>query len=194
MFLRRPSPDAITRFLQAQRDLAFTYSEVGATAGQPPLGYNVDHSRTRIGSGEAAFCAAQSALRQWRHFALGWIEASPATTPLLANEVVAILARTFGVTWLNAARIVYVVDEDGPVRRFGYAYGTLPGHAECGEERFLIEWDRESDEGWYDILAFSRPRHPLARLGYPLVRWLQKRFGRHSSAAMRRAVTAGAAP
>ena len=51
-----------------------------------------------------------------------------------------------GLWWLNACRIVYVVDEAGPVTKFGFAYGTLPGHAGTGEERFLVEWDRASDE------------------------------------------------
>ena len=40
----------------------------------------------------------------------------------------------------------------------------------------------------YDILAFSRPHQFSARLGYPVVRRLQKRFGRDSAAAMLRAV------
>jgi uncharacterized protein (UPF0548 family) len=69
-----------------------------------------------------------------------------------------------------------------------FAYGTLPGHAESGEERFLVEWDRTTDAVHYDILAFSRPRHPLARLGYPLTRRVQRRFARDSATAMRRAV------
>lgn len=72
--------------------------------------------------------------------------------------------------------------------RFGFAYGTLPRHVEQGEERFLVE--RVGDEVFYDILAFSRPRHPSARLGYPLMRRWQKRFGHDSAAAMRRAVQA----
>ena len=44
---------------------------------------------------------------------------------------------------------------------------------------------------WYDILAFSRPRQLLARLGYPFARRLQKHFARDSAAAMRRAVAQG---
>ena len=72
--------------------------------------------------------------------------------------------------------------------RFGFAYGTLPGHVESGEERFLVEWDRESNRVSYDIVAFSKPNHWLTRLGYPLVRRTQKRFGRESAAAMFRAV------
>jgi uncharacterized protein (UPF0548 family) len=83
---------------------------------------------------------------------------------------------------------VYVVDEPGPIRRCGFAYGTLPDHAESGEERFLIEWDQASGEVWYDILAFSRPHLLLARLGYPFVRRVQERFAKASAAAMRRAV------
>jgi len=82
-----------------------------------------------------------------------------------------------------------VVDErDRPVTRFGFAYGTLPEHAESGEERFLIEWDRAGGGVWYDILAFSRPRQLLARLGQPWVRRLQKRFGRESAKVMASAV------
>ena len=72
--------------------------------------------------------------------------------------------------WLNACRIVYVVDDSGPNFKFGFAYGTLPGHVESGEERFLIEWNRADNSVWYDILAFSRPNHVLTRLGYPFVR------------------------
>jgi uncharacterized protein (UPF0548 family) len=83
------------------------------------------------------------------------------------------------------------VDETGPVSRFGFAYGTLPDHAGTGEERFLIEWNREDNSVWYDILAFSRPNHFLTRLGYPLVRRTQKRFGRESAAAMQCAVRDG---
>jgi uncharacterized protein (UPF0548 family) len=41
---------------------------------------------------------------------------------------------------------------------------------------------------WYDLYAFSRPRHWAARLGYPLARRAQRRFGLGSLAAMARAV------
>ena len=98
------------------------------------------------------------------------------------------MGRAIGVWWLNACRVVYAVDEAGPLSKFGFAYGTLPGHVESGEERFVIEWDRGDDDVWYDIVAFSRPNHVLTRLGYPVVRRLQKRFGRDSAAAMLRAV------
>ena len=56
------------------------------------------------------------------------------------------MGRAIGLWWLNACRIVYVVDESGPISKFGFAYGTLPGHVESGEERFLIEWDRGDEQ------------------------------------------------
>ena len=40
----------------------------------------------------------------------------------------------------------------------------------------------------YDILAFFRPLYPLARLGYPSVCRLQKRFARVSAVALMREV------
>jgi uncharacterized protein (UPF0548 family) len=104
---------------------------------------------------------------------------------------VAVIARLFGLWWLNACRIVYVVDEEEPVKRYGFAYGTLPEHAESGEERFTVEWHEADDAVWYDIVAFSRPQQLLTRLGYPCARRLQKRFARDSVAAMRRAVVEG---
>ena len=100
------------------------------------------------------------------------------------------LARILGLWWVNACRIVYLVDEQAPVSRFGFAYGTLPEHAESGEERFTVEWHEDDDTVWYDILAFSRPHQLLARLAYPYVRRLQKRFARDSAAAMGRWVKA----
>jgi uncharacterized protein (UPF0548 family) len=183
--LRKPDAQAIRAFLDAQARLGLSYSAVGATAHTPPPGYNVDHARVRLGEGEEVFRAAKSALCRWEHFHLGWCEVWPTETPIREGEVVATLARIMGLWWLNATRIVYVVDNE---TSFGFAYGTLPGHAETGEERFLVEWDRQEGGVWYDIRAFSRPRHPLARLGYPLARRLQERFRRDSLAAMRRAV------
>jgi uncharacterized protein (UPF0548 family) len=188
---RRPAPATVRAFLAAQAGLALTYPAVGATRAEPPAGYAVDHTRIKLGEGEAAYRAARAALERWDQFRLGWVEAGPPGTPVREGAVVAVLARVLGLWWLNACRVVYVVDEAGPVSRFGFAYGTLPAHAESGEERFLVEWDRNDDAVWYDVLAFSRPNHPLARLGYPLTRRTQRRFARESAAAMRKAVGHG---
>ena len=191
MSLRKPSIESISRFLAAQSQLPFTYSAVGATGSTPPAGYVVDHTRIKLGEGEEVFRAAVAAFRQWAQFRLGWVQVWSPVTPIKTGEVVAVLGRAIGLWWLNACRIVYVVDKEGPISKFGFAYGTLPGHVESGEERFLIEWNLDDNSVWYDILAFSTPNHFLTRLGYPLVRRLQKRFGRDSTTAMLESVRSG---
>ena len=186
---RKPSVEAMRRFLAAQAKLPFTYEAVGATAETPPAGYVVDRTRIKLGEGEAVFQSSIAALRRWEQFRLGWVEAWSPDTPIQPGAVVAVMGRAICLWWLNACRIVYVVDDSGPISSFGFAYGTLPGHVESGEERFLIEWNRADNSVWYDILAFSRPNHFLTRLGYPLVRRTQKRFGRASAASMLQAVS-----
>ena len=186
--LRRPSTETIREFLASQSKLGFTYTAVGATASLPPADYVVDHTRIKLGQGEEVFMKAKAALGRWQQFRLGWVEVWSPETPIQTGEVVAVIARNLGLWWLNACRIVYVVDEEEPIQRYGFAYGTLPDHAGTGEERFLVERDRASGEVWYDILAFSRPHLLLTRLGYPFVRRVQKRFGKESAAAMLKAV------
>jgi uncharacterized protein (UPF0548 family) len=186
--LRRPSAQMILEFLTSQSKLGFTYTAVGATASLSPAGYGLNHTRIKLGRGEEIFTKAKDALKRWEQFRLGWLEAWPPRTPIQTGEVVAVVAQNLGLWWLNACRIVYVVDETGSVSRYGFANGTLPDHAGTGEERFLVEWDRMSGEVWYDILAFSRPQFFLIRLGYPYMRRVQRRFGRESAAAMLRAV------
>lgn len=174
--IREPGAAEVARFIASQRDLPFTYAEVGATNATPPAGYNLDHNRIQLGHGEATFRAAVEALKLWRHFELGWVAIVPRGVRVEAGATVAVKARAFGTWSLSAARVVYVIDES---RRFGFAYGTLPDHVEKGEERFLVEW-REDDSVWYDIFAFSRPQHPLVKLSAPLARRLQKQFARAS--------------
>jgi len=186
--LRKPSAKSIRCILSEQAKLDLTYSAVGATAYMPPAGYVVDRTRVELGSGESVFHSAKTALQRWEQFRLGWVEPWPPQTPIQSGEVVAIMGWAIGAWWLNSCRIIYTVDESGPITKFGFAYGTLPGHVESGEERFLIEWDQATDKVCYDILAFSRPNHFLTRLGYPLVRLTQRRFGRDSAASMFRAV------
>jgi uncharacterized protein (UPF0548 family) len=186
--LRKPPANQLRDFLVAQSKLDLTYSAVGATAVVPPAGYVVDRTRIKLGEGARTFAAAKAALGRWGHFRLSWVETWPPNTPIQVGQVVAVIARLFGLWWLNACRIVYVVDEGGPVQRYGFAYGTLPEHAESGEERFTVEWHEADAAVWYDLLAFSRPQQLLARLGYPHARRLQRRFARDSAAAMQRAV------
>jgi uncharacterized protein (UPF0548 family) len=191
--LQKPTADALRRFVAEQAALEFSYAAVGATATVPPSGYTVDKTSIDLGAGEAVFEAAKAALRRWQQFRLGWVDMWSPDTPIEVGQVVAIMGWAMGFWWLNSCRIIYTVDEtneSGTGIKFGFAYGTLPGHIESGEERFLIEWDRNTDRVVYRILAFSKPNHVVSRLGYPWVRRKQKQFGRDSAASMFRAVNA----
>lgn len=190
MFFRcQPSAASVAAFITGQQQLPFSYAAVGATQGRPPAGFTVDHKRIMIGAGPRTFARAVAALRAWQQFDLGWVTVRPRDLPLAVGTTVAVEVHKWSWWSLNAARIVYVVDEYRERQaRFGFAYGTLPDHVERGEERFLVEWLAD-DSVWYDIFACSRPRHPAAWVGYPLTRRLQHRFVGDSLAAMSAAVT-----
>jgi uncharacterized protein (UPF0548 family) len=143
--LRKPSAEQLREFLAAQSKLDLTYRAVGATAAVPPAGYVVDRTRIKVGDGAGTFAAARAALERWDHFRLGWVATWPPETAIQAGQVVAVIARLLGLWRLNACRIVYVVDDEGPVRRYGFAYGTLPEHAESSEERFTVERHEADD-------------------------------------------------
>lgn len=194
--LSRPTDDFIRSYLAQQGNERFSYDAPGCTAnGAPPAqpGWNVDRCRVRIGAGAETFTRAQAAIRAWQMFPAEVATVCWSTCAIAAGELVAIVYRAwpFGCWILFPARIVYVLDDtietpSGPVQRFGFGYGTLPDHPERGEERFLVEWNRDDDSVWYDLLAVSRPGHWLARLGYPYTRREQARFRRLSTAAMQR--------
>jgi len=189
MLLFAPPSDAqLDHFLTRAGESRFTYSEVGATSGVTPPLYTTDHNRILLGKGEALFHHAASAVRDCKMFDLGWVKLYPATPAIREGENVAVVARWFNLYFVNACRIVDTIHEHVPMQRFGFVYGTLEDHAESGEERFTVEWHRQTNEVWYDLLAFSRPNQFLARIGYPLARRLQRRFAADSKAAMARAV------
>lgn len=183
--LTRPSPTDVDRILALQAKLDFTYPDVGATRGTLPRGWTVDYHRMVLGNGLGDFARAKQALREWAQFRLGWIDLDPKEAPIVPGSVVAVVARGAFLWWINAARIIYVIDEPD---RFGFGYGTLPHHIARGEERFLVGLDPSDGSVWFDLLAFSTPKGLLSRIGYPFVRRYQHQFAEHSMEAMRRAV------
>jgi uncharacterized protein (UPF0548 family) len=191
-FLAKPSDERIRRLIDSWRKAPFNYAEVGQSLGPTPVGYAANHGRIRLGHGEMAFNKAVEALRSWKMFDLGWVSVCWPDAEIEVGTTVATLARHFGFWSLHPARIVFLIDDDdGQTRRSGFAYGTLQGHGEQGEETFIIEWRRGDDGVWYDLRSFSRPGQLLTGLGFPLARMLQKRFARESTRTMLRAVGEG---
>jgi uncharacterized protein (UPF0548 family) len=164
---------------------------VGSSLGEPPAGCVLDDHQVRLGAGRQVFERARAALRDWAMFRVGWVEVCPPCSPIEEGMTFALLARGLGVWALFGCRIVRVIEGHGPVELYGFASGTLPGHALSGEERFTIQWDRVEDSVWYDVLAISRPSHFVWRLGYPLLRRIQRRFAPASLRAMAHALEGG---
>ena len=110
MFLfAEPSPERITRFLDAQRAAPFSYEGVGASreGAKVPPGYAVDHNRARLGEGKDTFDRAVVAFYSWKMFDLGWASLVPAGAPVEAGTTVVVLARHYGFYSLNPCWISY---------------------------------------------------------------------------------------
>ncbi|MDF3302406.1 DUF1990 family protein [Streptomyces tropicalis] len=160
----------------------FTYEEVGATRDAPstcPPGYHHLHVRTRIGEGEEVFRRASEALLTWEmHRAIGVGVDAGAERAAPGVDVTLTLAGVIKAP----CRVVWT---SGEARRAGWAYGTLPGHPECGEESFVV--DRTGDGTvWLTVSAFSRPAKWYTRAGGAAGRGLQHAYARRCGAALRR--------
>ena len=189
-FFKKPDDQQIKEFIEAQSRREFTYPMIGATRRDDhPSGYILDHNRIQLGQGIDLFHCAKQALCEWRHFQLGWVELHQSEAIPKPDQTVGVLAHALGLWVLNACRVVYIIEESEPVQRFTFAYGTLPEHAESGEERFQVEWHTDDDSVWYDIFAYSRPHQRLSKIANPYVRRKQKQFAKDSMQAMKNVVT-----
>lgn len=159
-----------------------TYPEHGATRGVMPSGYRHVRRRELLGTGRASFDRVARTLLSWdmhRRAGLG-VTASAASATTGTTVVLTVGWRRLRVT--APCRVVYTVDQ--PDRR-GFAYGTLTGHPERGEEAFVLELT-SADEVWIDIRAFSRPAWWLARASGPVNRIVQDAITDRSVKALRR--------
>lgn len=147
--------------------LELTYTAVGATAGAMPDGYHQVHESVPIGRSVERFEEAGAAVLDWgMQRGAGLKVRSSTRTAEVGTDVLIKLGP------LPApCRVVYVLDE--PDRR-GFAYGTLEGHPESGEELFVVRHDRDADVVYAEVTAFSRPATRLSRLGGPVGRQLQR--------------------
>ena len=154
--------------------------------GNPSRGFAHDFFRSEIGRGLRIFEAACEAFKRWEQFDLGWVRVVNPSAKILAGELVAVEARTACLWSINFSRVAEVVTSP---TRFGFMYTTTSCHVEEGQERFVVDFDAESESVSYLIEAVSRPRHPLARVGYPVSRATQHRFVRDSHDRMKLAVS-----
>jgi uncharacterized protein (UPF0548 family) len=158
--------------LAALEELPLTYPDVGATAaGELPAGY--DHLRVekQIGTGRERFERAAEAVMHWGMQRGAGLRVR-ASSEVAAVDTVVIVRMGF----LPApCRVVYVVDEPD-IRGFGY--GTLLGHPESGEERFVVRHDPATSAVFAEVSAFSRPATWWSKAGGPVVSVAQRLIAR----------------
>lgn len=158
--------------LAALEELPLTYSEVGATAsGQLPAGYGHLRVATQIGTGRQRFERAADAVMHWGMQRGAGLRVQASSDAVVLDAVVVVR-----MGFLPApCRVVYVIDE--PDIR-GFAYGTLAGHPESGEERFVVRHDARTSAVFAEVSAFSRPATWWSKAGGPLVSVAQRVIAR----------------
>ncbi|MFF5389694.1 DUF1990 family protein [Streptomyces sp. NPDC013012] len=163
-----------------------TYREVGATRTPDALPDGYHHLRygAVVGHGPAAFAAAGTAVTTWRmHRRSGarLLADADRAGPGVRVEVSA------GVGRLRIAVPCAVIWTAYEKDRTGFAYGTLAGHPECGEESFLVTLEPDGAVR-FTVTAFSRPAAWYTRLAGPLVPLLQRAYARRLARTLRRLV------
>ena len=133
------------------------------------------------------FDRAKDSLRLWQTHRHVGATLTPNNPPLVTGTVVVVIFHFVPVHVEAPCRIVYVTDE---ANRFGFAYGSLPGHPERGEEAFHVR--READGAvTFDIVVFSRPGDWLVRIGSPVARAVQRRVTKGYLEGVRQYVVGG---
>lgn len=182
-FARPPGAARVRELLAARRDAPFTYDAVGATEAEltaAPPGFVLDRYGAELGAGEVVFERARAALCRIANYPPSFTRVvRMSDEPLAPGALFATLATHLGFVSVHPCRVLFVHDEPGC---FAFGFGTLPGHAESGEERFRVRVD--GDQVRYDVQAFSRPHGLLSRLGAPVARHYQLRFQRETKAHM----------
>lgn len=152
------------------RGAELTYREAGRTASVLPPGYHHLRRSAVTGSGPQTFAGAAAALFSWQVHLRAGLQVS-ASSAIAEPGTVVLLGLGTGHLRIGApCRVVYLTDEPG---RQGFAYGTLPGHPERGEEAFLLEQHHDGTVS-FTITAFSRPATPLAKAAGPAGRAIQR--------------------
>ena len=164
-------------------DARLTYPEVGATQSLLPPGYDHLRQSATVGKGATEFASAATLLMTWDMHRRSGLRVESSSPRVAVGQVVRLGLRIGPAMVLAPGRVVSVVDEP---RRQGFAYGTLPGHPECGEESFVLSLlDDETID--FTLVAFSRPAVWWSRAGAPVSRLVQKRITARYLDALRQA-------
>ena len=135
-----------------------------------PEGYSHLHLRERVGEGQAAFDALAEGILTWKLQERSGLRTRPDTPRVQLGSRVE-LGFGFGPARITApCRVVRLIDE---ATRSGFAYGTLAGHPETGEESFAAVLD-EDGSVYLEIKAASKHANRFYRLVSPVAEAAQR--------------------
>jgi uncharacterized protein (UPF0548 family) len=152
--------------------LPVTYAEIGATAGELPAGYHHVRAERVVGRGREAFERAADDLLAGRVQRRAGASVRLSETPLREGTHVQMQLRLGPLRFDIPCVVVWA---ERTADSCGFAYGTLRGHPERGEERFEIRLT-PAGEVIFRIIAFSAPARWFTRLGAPVARLVQARM------------------
>ncbi len=171
------------------RDAPLTYAEVGATrASEMPAGYLHGEWTQVVGSGRQVFERVAAAVLDWTPQRSVGLRVRATGSP---GEVGTVVVLTAGLPRLGYDIPCRVVWASTTGNERGFAYGTLPGHPESGEECFTVRLT-EGGDVVVAIRVFSRLATPAARAVPPVARFVQGLATRRYLSSLRRAATAEA--
>jgi uncharacterized protein (UPF0548 family) len=163
-------PEAASVRLDRVRQQPVTYDHVGSTLDPERWpGRRLRQRHRDLGIGEATFAEAVDRLRRWAPQRAIGADVLPWDQPVELDATILIVLRLGPLRVVAPDRVVAVVDEPG---RFAFAYGTLPGHPEQGEESFTVE-QLDSGAVRATIRVDARPAATWGRLVAPALTGLQ---------------------
>lgn len=170
------------RILDRGRGQEPTYGFAGTLLGDDPPALDLMAERV-VGRGDDAFARAVACLRSFgpqRAIATVWPD--DASTTVGTDLIVALGLGPITIVALD--RVVAMVDEP---RRWGFAYGTLPGHIEVGEEAFVAT-HHDDDTVVVRITATAHVALPGRALLQHILLPIQRRYAERYLDAVEHAV------
>lgn len=162
------------------RAAGLSYEQVGATLGVLPVDYRHLRRHESVGVGQERFHQVAERLMTWQVHRAAGLAVQPSGDRAQLGAVVLLGLGLGRLRLVSPCLVVTVLDE--PFRR-GFAYGTLRGHPESGEELFVVTLQPD-DSVHAEITAFSRPARWWSRAAGPAARFVQDRVTDRYMAAL----------
>jgi uncharacterized protein (UPF0548 family) len=152
-------------------------------------GWNVDRTRTKIGTGDAAYKRASQAILSWQNIDLDWFFTN--SPPVKPGNPVVVTTNTLGLWSLLPLQVTWYdkdsAKRDGELkRRVAFGHCTMDGHQLAGEESFAVELMKNGDV-IYEAVLVSKPASLLSIVSTPMLRFFQIKFMAESVSAMKKA-------